>query len=159
MLKIFILSSSPTSFGSDLGSTSSHEFNVAHLEDSRQQFENVSYLFFSELHHLQGFLQQHHRKKVRLLCLRELVNSEDTDSGNKGWFKMQQWLYWISFFLGALKTTHESQEGTIKAVAKNQKDMQSNKNIFPPDSCFLKLLSDGMVLHCSIVLQHPLGVK
>lgn len=55
--------SSPTPFGSDLRSPSSHKFDVAHLEDSRQQLEHVSDLLLSEFHHFQGLLHRRTQAK------------------------------------------------------------------------------------------------
>lgn len=52
-----ILISSRTAFRSDLSPASSHKFNVAHLEDSRQQLEHISDLLLGEFHDLQRFLQ------------------------------------------------------------------------------------------------------
>lgn len=58
LLYIICFIPSLTPFGSDLRSSRSHKFNIAHLEDSRQQLEHISDLLLGEFHHFQGLLQR-----------------------------------------------------------------------------------------------------
>lgn len=46
-----------TPFGCDLGPSGRHELNIAQLQNSRQQFEDITDLLLREFHDLQSFLQ------------------------------------------------------------------------------------------------------